>query len=544
MAMSVHYAEPHMMDPLYETAMNFLQQGDWDNGLVQLDKLILQYPLDHKLRTLRQEMHLRARMDQDEHEDQSVERRRRFTRIASRLWAVILIVVLIVTGYSSVATFIQERIEDTRQTLEHEFMVVEQSAKLRDAQALLRADRPDEALILLEEVTASGVEFPELESILSQANAESALLADYYEGLRQMERQNWDAARNLFIGILDKAPTFRDVSILLADVERTTFMDEILKSSNQNFDMEEWQAAIEGYESIRALDPEFQSLLIEDKLFASYVNAAKATLVDQEDSLQALETAERYFRKALALRPQDPEVKSERELAHLYLKAQNDFSEGLWSEVISGLEIINVEKPDYALGTARQTLYEAYIARGDAWMGKGEYETATVDYQRASVLAKQDPEAVLRLFEAHLKIAEVEGTQGNFESAVFQYRTAIEISDLKTRALRDNAAQAASLSEAEATAEEGNFGLAYEQYRKALGIIPGNYCLSYGAYQEALNIANSRGRMITHQVQEGEYLTMIANRYRSTVCAIVVANDISDPDVILLGQELLIPVLP
>jgi tetratricopeptide (TPR) repeat protein len=257
-----------------------------------------------------------------------------------------------------------------------------------------------------------------------------------------------------------------------------------------------------------------------------------------------LESAESYFRKGLALRPQDPEVKSERELAHLYLKAQNDFNEGLWSEVISGLEIINAENPDYALGTARQTLYEAYIARGDAWIAKGEYEAATEDYQRASVLAKQDPQAVLRLYEAHLKVAEVEGAQGNFETAVIHYRTAIEFSDLKARSLRDNASQAALLLEAEKTAEEGNFGLAYEQYRRALGIIPGNVCLSFGAYQEALSIANARERMIIHEVQQGEYLTMLANRYRSTVCAIAVANDLDDPDVIYLGQELRIPVLP
>jgi tetratricopeptide (TPR) repeat protein len=542
--MSVHYAEPHIKDPLYESAMNFLQKGDWDNGLVQLDKLILQYPLDHKLRTLRQEMHLRARMDEDEHQDQSVERRRRFSRVASRLWALILILVLVVTGYRSAASFIQEKIEDTRQSLEREFQVVEQAAKFRDAQALIRADRPDEALVLLEEIAASGVEIPELENTISQAKAASGLAAEYYDGLREMDRQDWFAAKNTFENILAEDPSFRDVSILLTDVERMSFLDEILLTSNQNYDAENWVAALEGYESIRALDQEYQFQEIEEKLFSSYVNAAKATLVDQADSLQALEIAESYFRKALALRPQDPEVKSERELAHLYLKAQNDFNQGLWSEVISGLEIINTENPDYALGTARQTLYEAYIGRGDTWMAKGEYESATLDYQRASVLAKQDPEAVLRLYEAHLKIAEVEGAQGNFETAVLHYRTAIELSELKSRALRDNATQAALLLEAESTAEEGNFGVAYEQYRKALGIVPGNICLSFGTYQEALSIAYGRERMVTHEVQPGEYLTMLANRYRSTVCAIVVANELDNPDLIYLGQELLIPVLP
>lgn len=542
--MSVHYAEPHVNDPLYQSALNFLQQGDWENGILQLDQLILQYPLDHKLRTLRQEMHMRARIDRDEEHDQSIERRRRITKLATRLWALVLVLILILTGYRSISTFIQERIEATSEILEREFLLLEQSTKFRDAQALLRADRPDEALVLLEEITASGIEIPELENTLAQAQTSSLLIDDYSEGLLQMDRGNWNAAQTIFKQILDKDPTFRDVSILLADLERLSLISEISLVTDQYYETGEWVAAVEGYESIRALDAEFQPREIEEKLFTSYVNAAKSALVDQADSLQALEIAESYFRKALALRPQDPEVKSERELAHLYLKAQSDFNKGLWSEVISGLEIVNAENPEYALGTARQTLYEAYIARGDALMAKGEYEEAMEDYQRTSVLANQDPEAVLRLYEAHLKIAEVQGAQGNFENAVFHYRTAVDISELRTRASRNNAAQAAMLTQAEKSAQEGNYSVAYEEYRKALGIVPGNNCLSYGSYQEALGLANARERMFTHEVQPGEYLTMLANRYRSTVCAIVVANDLSDPDLIYQGQNLLIPVLP
>jgi tetratricopeptide (TPR) repeat protein len=542
--MSVNYAEPHVNDPLYQSALNFLQRGDWENGILQLDQLILQYPLDHKLRTLRQEMHLRARMDRDEEQDQSVERRKRLTKLATRLWAVVLIVILILTGYRSIAHFVQERIENTREALAQEFLLIERSAKFQDAEVLLRADRPDEALVLLEEISASGVEFPELSALKEQAQSASLLLDDYHKGLHQMDQQNWIAATNIFEKIMEENPTFRDVSILLADSERYSLINEIALTSEQHFEAGEWTDAVAGYESIRALDPEFNSGLIEDKLFASYVNAAKSSLVDQADSLQALEIAEGYFRKALALRPQDPEVKSERELAYLYLKAQRDFNDGLWSEVISGLEIINAEEPDYALGTARQTLYEAYIARGDIWMGKGVYDEAMTDYQRASVLAKQDPEAILRLYEAHLKIAEVEGAQGNFETAVIHYRTAIDLSGLRDRLLVTNSSQSASLLKAEKSAEEGGFGVAYEEYRKALGIIPGNACLSFGPYQDALSIARSSERIITHEVQAGEYLTMLANHYRSTVCAIVVANDLSDPDVILDGQVLLIPVHP
>jgi len=542
--MSVHLAETHLKDPMYQSALHHLQKGEWENGIVALDKLILRYPLEHTLRTFRQEMHLRARMESDEQVDQSLQRRRHLTKLGSRLWVALMVVALVFTGYRGISSFVQDKVEVAREAIEREFFFIEQAAMFRDAEALLRADRPDEALALLKTIQESEADFPELEPLLAEAQLASKLDSQYLEAKRMMEDQDWLAAQLTMGQIMDQDPTFRDVAILLDDLERYSIISEIFSTTEQYFVTEAWVEAVDGYESVRALDAEFQASIIEDRLFTSYVNAAQSFLVDQADSLQALDSAERNFRKALALRPQNPEVKVERELAYLYLKAQNDFNQGLWSGVINGLEIVNAEKPDYALGTARQTLYEAYIARGDNWMAKSEFELATDDYQRATVLAEQDPEAVLRLFEAHLKIAEVEGALGNFESAVVHYRAAVEITDLKTRALRDSPAQAFALTEAENSSEDGKFSLAYEEYRKALGIVPGNICLSFGAFQESQQLALARERMITHIVQSDEYLTMLANRYRSTVCAIVVANELDDPDVIYVGQELLIPVLP
>ena len=46
-----------------------------------------------------------------------------------------------------------------------------------------------------------------------------------------------------------------------------------------------------------------------------------------------------------------------------------------------------------------------------------------------------------------------------------------------------------------------------------------------------------------HIVQEGETLSIIAGRYKVTVEAIVKLNNITDPDLIKIGQELLIPEL-
>jgi hypothetical protein len=158
-------------------------------------------------------------------------------------------------------------------------------------------------------------------------------------------------------------------------------------------------------------------------------------------------------------------------------------------------------------------------------------------------LAEQDPEATLRLYEAQLKAADAQGAQGNYEAAVLYYRSAVDLSQLHERARTEDPAQAALLDAAARHADEGNYTVAFERYRGALGIVAGNHCLSFEPYSEAMHFMTTQ-TMKTHIVQEGEYLTLLANRYGSTVCAIVLANEISDPNVIIQGEELLIPVLP
>ena len=68
--------------------------------------------------------------------------------------------------------------------------------------------------------------------------------------------------------------------------------------------------------------------------------------------------------------------------------------------------------------------------------------------------------------------------------------------------------------------------------------------MAYERYQRAVRLANANQVKKIHIVQEGEYLTLLASRYGSTVRAIALANDIENDNLIFAGQELLIPVLP
>jgi tetratricopeptide (TPR) repeat protein len=541
--MTTHSAETYLNHPTYSSLLKHFQEGKWDASLKELDWLLKQFPRERELRNLKQDIQIRSTVDQEERIDDFTFRRRRLTSLLIRVFGIstLILISIAIVGYFS--SDIEEQIQIAQSAIEQEVLLIEQSAKFRDAQALLLADRPEEAYVLLQEIVIAGEDFPGLQDALIEAQDSSNIKTKYEEAKHLIEIQDWVGARVLLEEISENASNYRDVALLLASLDSNSYMSDIFNQSSLHFEAEEWEAAAAGFESLRALDPNFDSEVVGARLFKSYVNAARYVLIDKEDSLEALKTAETYFRKALALRPQNPEIKAERELARYYIDAQANFLAGRWTDVIAALEVVHSRDPEYAMGTALQTLYEAYVARGDSRLLAGDYDPALSDFQRAVILAEQDPEAYLRLYEAQLKAAEAQGSQDNYEAAVLLYRSAVEISRLRELAKQQDLLQLALLDEAEYYAAQGNFSVSFERYRSALSITPGNFCLSFEPYQDALHFNVSRNTMKTHIVVPGEYLTLIANRYRSTVCAIVLANDISDPNTIYTGQELLVPVL-
>jgi len=541
--MTAHSAETYLNHPTFNSAMKHFQEGDWNASLKEVDWLLKQFPLERELKNLRKDINIRAKMDGEEVSDDAIYNRQRMLKLSIRAGAIFAAAILIVFTFSSFSSVIQEKLQFARTAIEQEVQSIELASKYRDAQALLQADRPDEAYVLLQDILARGGDFPGLQDTLTNATSSSNLKTKYEEALRLLDIQNLTASRTLLDEISLESPNYRDVPVLISNLEGMSALTELYEQTTVHFEAEQWEQAVTGFETLRSMDPSFQGEQVLDQLFHSYVNAARTVLADREDSLEALGTAENYFRKALAMRPQNPEIKSERELARLYIDAQADFLSGQWSDVITSLEVVHSKETGYAVGAALQTLYEAYVARGDNRLAAGEYEYALSDFQRAVILAEQDPEAVLRLYEAQLKVAEAQGAQSNYEAAVLLYRSAVELSQLKDRAKQSDLTQLALLEEAEYFATSGNFSVSYERYRSALGIVQGNYCLSFEPYQEALHFNSFIQSMQKHVVETGEYLTLIANRYHSTVCAIVLANEISDPNTIFLGQELLIPVL-
>lgn len=575
-------AESYREHPIFQAAMQNLQKGEWEKGLSQLERLMQAYPLDVELRALRQEMQLRARVDQDEREDNALIRRRKARNLLIRGTILVLLVLLGMFVVRNYSRWINEQMVQARQTIEYQMVLVELATKFRDAQDYLRAGQTDTALTLLKEIEAVDPGYAGLADLMKSAQRQKSLEDLYNQALVLKNQGDLTGALQVFKQLEGQEPYFRDVKAQIQSLERQTVLGDMLAQANAAFDSGDWIQAASRYEELYLFNPDFETRHVEDRLFESYIRAAEVSLHNAE-TLEALQAAEEYYRKALALRPQDPEAKKRQqqvkesveerlfrayidlaqkalaeepdsldalrlargyfrealkikpfdqeialqgELANLFVDAQDYIRSENWGAAIDNLEKIYSQEQGYAGGTARQSLYEAYVARGDDELAIGDFDSALVDFQRAAVLANDDPSSSLRLYEIQLKIAETTGLLGDYAGAVQLYNVAIEFAGLKQRAQGNSGNLLAALEEAEKAATAGDLRKAFLSYREAV------------AYSTEVF------ETVEHVVKSGEYLSSIALEYNSTVSLIARVNNLANPNLIITGQVLLIPILP
>jgi tetratricopeptide (TPR) repeat protein len=562
--------------------MESMQKGEWESGLSQIETLMQAYPLESDLRSLRQEMILRAKVDTDEKVAKSYARRRRSRDLIVRAAIVSVLVIIAIFVATSYASWFQDQAALAKQAVDSQVVLVELQVNMRDAQSYLGAGMTDSALDLLEKIEVIKPDFPELAQTIEQARRQKAFDEQYAEAMILIEQDQLDAALIILQEIESQEPYYRDVKSQIKQIQDETVLGEQLLEADAYFENESWEEAANAYYNLYALNPDFETAHVEDRLFTSYVNsaeeklnnsdslesiqsveeyfrralalrpqdldvkdkqsqvrsmieeklfwsfvqAAQTAIAEEPNSLEALKVANRYFSEALALRPNDPEITLQRELAHQFLGGMDDFVSSSNSSAIEKLEFVYSQDPGYINGTARQTLYEAYVARGDNAMAIGDFDSALEDFQRAAVIANEDPTSRARLYEIQLKIAEAQGLMGDFESAVRLYAAAILIGDLQARAATYSSAMAAALTNASQFEGQGNFREAFRSYR------------------EAITWATQVFDVVVHVVESDDYLSQLALDYNSTVSLIAAANNLANPNIIIPGQELLIPILP
>lgn len=580
--MTVNQAESYLDHPLFHKAMQYMQNGEWESGIGEIENLMQSYPLEPELRSLRQEMILRAKVDTDERKDVSQARKARFRSLFIRISVIVILIILAVFVVRTYSIWIQDQVQQTVQAAEYQLVVLDLEVKMRDAQDYLRAGQVEPAIALLDEIEAIDAEYPGLEAGREEANRLQGLDEQYAEALTLTEAGDLTAALVILEEIEQQEPYYRDVKNRILTIQDQTLLGDQMREADNYFTNEQWEEAADAYYSLYSLNPDYQTAHVEDRLFTSYVNAAdtllnnsetieaikqvedyferalairpqepevkdkqarvramieeklfrsyvflaQTAIAEEANTLEALRIADRYFTEALRLKPNDPEVTAQRELAHKFVSGQDNLLNSAYGGAIEDMEYVLSQDPGYADGAARQTLYEAFVARGDSTMAIGDFDSALEDFQRAAVIANEDPSSKGRLYEIQMRIAEAHGLLGDHETAVRLYQAAIVMADLEARALQNSSAMAAALASADQYTEQGNYREAFRSYR------------------EAVTWATQVFDIVLHVVTSDDYLSQLALDYNSTVNLIAEANNLANPNIIIPGQELLIPILP
>jgi len=436
-------------------------------------------------------------------------------------------------------------------------------------------------MLIIDEIREEDLDYPGLFTALEQAQSLLDLDIRYLEAMKKKEDGDLVGAMAIFNTIEASNPGYQDVTLQITTIQLDFSMTDLIDLADAAIREGNWDEAVAGYEEVRNRDPLYETEIVEERLYFSYLTASQEILDEQPDSMDALETAQVYYVRALSLRPQDKTIlqemagareslgnrlyttyiemaqqtlvghtdsiealkiadgyfkiaqsihpdnvtiAQERMLVQAFLLAQNEFHIKNWEGVISNLKPIYEIEPDYAGGTARQTFYDAYILLGDYHMSSGKPQLALADYQNAVAIAKLRPDARIRLFESMVKIGDVMGAIGNYQAAVHQYRSAIYLANINEIVMRKRKL-IEPLNEA-------------EEYVRL-----GRYKQAYSLYQETMEEIVAHLDTVTHVVESGDYLTKLANYYNTSTTAILIANNIGDPNDISIGIKIIIPVI-
>lgn len=497
------------------------------------------------------------------------------------LVVVIAVAVIAITTYSG---WIQGQIAHAQSSFSQNIQQAQLTVDLRNARQLLFAGKSNEALTAFDAIKAKQPDFPGLAESIAQAEALKEVEDEYTQAMNLLQAGDSAQALTILQDISTKIPNYRDVSLQIKSLQSQTEMTSVMQQGDLAYSEGRYEDAIANYESLRIMNPSYETGTVDEKLFQSYmkaaqdlllipvptldnlkkvdnyftqalaikpldrealaartqvrthienaiindyVNSAQSTLASAPDSLDGQQSAENLLSKALAVRPDDPNVLLQFQLARTYIQAISDFNSSKWDSVIDELEYVVEQQAGYANGTALQTLYDTYIARGSAYIASGEYSLALDDFQRSAILAQQLNDLAPLSFESQVMIGEAQGLLNHYQQAVQIYQDALNTIGLRERIIGLQSTLSDSLTYADYLANSGSYQNAFYAYRSLIR----NRIKAY-----------DQSTVVT--VKSGDYLSQLAHRYNTTVAAILSANNMNNQPRLTPNTQLIIPTLP
>jgi tetratricopeptide (TPR) repeat protein len=560
----------------YKQLIEYYQNGRFSKCREKLIELETRYPDHPELLKFKENLQMKLTVRDMEVSTKKSEARKKvsatFKLTAFFIFGILFVLIVFYFSYN----YLNARISAQR--------FAEQASQLESmnfqAEQLLRVGNPQSAAEIVETMRNIDPEYENLSDLTSEVNSLLYLEEKYQTAVDLKAQGDNIGALVIFREIESEESGLWDISQQIESIETTEQITIYMNEGDAAYQEQSWSEVITAYESALALDPKLDDPQIKEQLLQSYLNEIIRMLQSDSVSIDDVETAEQYYRKAVALIPQSREFTSEREdlqevssnllqlkfgqtakeilndpgqtvsmvakavtylkkaanidqtnsalqkdlqNAELYQVSFQDFINEDWIRAITNLSQIVDSDTNFANGNAQVLLYESYYELGMQYYNAGFYQDAINNLEQAEIVA-WDGNNNLRLFQVQIKIGDTYGKINDFENAVSYYIYALNAIDISNK-LPSSSNLDDQFAQASYWATIGNNEEAYTALRSLLDNIEVIYT------------------NLEVEIGDGACLALFAAANSSTLDAVLNSNDLPDNMVINIGRVLTVPVI-
>lgn len=563
-------------DPDYLLMLQEYQHANWDNSEHLLSGLLEKYPNDPRLDEFKQDFNFQFSIHKNAKKNAIKKTQSTFWKISKNTLIIIFITIFVVAlGWVGFSLLQKYAVQNALQYKSNQVTLLSSQIE-----ALILSDQPGMAADLLEKMKQIDPQNPKVAEYAKKVEKLASLETLYSDAISKMNSGSDADALSILQTIQNEYPGYRDVTQLISTTQTKIEIAQTLTDATTAYKESRWTDAINGFERIQELNPDAIDSNIKEMLLNSYLRQIIQMLESDNTSINDINQAEIYYRRAIAMIPQSRIYQSEREnlqkisssllelkytqtayaliedpnqtqftvnqavnylkkstnlnpsssllqsqldKIELYQVGFQDYIEMNWSAAIDNLEKLVSSEENYANGFAKQLLYESHMGRGSSYFSVGLYLDARKEYEAAENLV-WDQNNKMTLFMTEVQLGKTLGRLKDYQNAASYFKYTFEAVDYATR------------------------GSAYPSFVGSVtnaiqDYVAGNYQASYEAF---LSILPEMGDLFTDvefNAQSGTCLALVASQNHSSVQAILDKNDLARQTLITVDQQLIIPTM-
>lgn len=570
--------DPILRDAEYQQLLIEYQNARWEECSKLLENLLKKYPDHPRLNEFKRDFEFQYSFHQNA--ETSVKKTRKDqaqsgTRKGIFIGGVILAVVLFIWGGYTIL----HNLTVTRQQNYAQAQIAMLSGQV---ESLLSSGQPEKALELVQQMKALDPENEEVSALSERTNELLAMNLLYEEAQAKIENGSNAEALALLKQIDAEVPGYRDVNQLITQTQNRIEITRVTEEATLAYKESRWEDAITGFERVSVLDPTSKDANMKEQLLNSYLHRIIQMLESDESTIEDIEKAETYYRRAIAMIPQsrvyaterenlqkisssllemkytqtasalinDPnqtlnsvnravnylskasnlnptnaQLKTEVEKITLYQVGMQDYVEMNWAPAIEQLSRLLALDQNFADGLAAQMLYEAHMGRGNQYFAVGLYLDARKEYEAAETLAWDEGGNAMKLFLVEIDLGYTLGRLKDYQNAASYFKYAVESINYAYRA-------------------PGDPGLILDLANAVQNYNDGSFQASYEGFVNALEQKSALFTDKEINAQVGTLLAFVAGENQSTVAAVSERNQLTRMTIVTTDQVLVIPYLP